>query len=338
MGTVLERADVADPLMLPELRGEPFVEVTRDGIVESVHCIAAYAVDRHGRQLLSIGCVDAPVYLRSSAKPFIASAIVAAGTHTRFGLEQHEIAVIAASHNAEAFHLAAVRSILSKIGLTEDALQCGPEGVGYPPDPIYNNCSGKHAGILALCKTVGSDPATYLDARNAAQRLILEICAEMSDVPRDELHVGVDGCGVPVYAASLRSAAASYLRLAKGEGVDPRHTQAVRIVRDAMLAYPEYVSGTGEFDAELMRVGGGTLVCKGGAEGVHGVAVLDREIGFVLKVADGNSRARSPGTLAALEMLGVLSADQLRGLRAFARPEVHNKVGRLVGEIRGISS
>src|SRR5579872_4150888 len=98
------------------LEGSPFVEVTRDGVVESIHCVAACAIDANGRELLRIGQIDAPVYLRSTAKPFIASAIVAAGAHERFALETAEIAVIAASHGGEAFHVAAVRSILSKIG------------------------------------------------------------------------------------------------------------------------------------------------------------------------------------------------------------------------------
>ncbi|HEV3153572.1 MAG TPA: asparaginase [Candidatus Baltobacteraceae bacterium] len=314
------------------------MEVTRDGVVESIHCVAACAIDAHGRELLSIGQIDAPVYLRSTAKPFIASAIVAAGAHERFALEPAEIAVIAASHSGETFHLAAVRSILSKIGLGEDALQCGPEGAGYPADAIYNNCSGKHAGILALCKTLGCDTASYLDPDNPAERYILNVCAAMSEVPFESLHVGVDGCGVPVYATPLRNAAVSYMRLACGCGIDANHTRALKIVREAMLAFPEYVSGSGEFDAALMRAAGGRLLCKGGAEGVHGVAAINRGVGFVLKVADGNSRARSPGVIAALRMLDLLSEKQVEALHSFARPPVHNKAGRLVGEIRGITA
>ncbi len=319
------------------LLGEPWVEVTRNGIVESVHCVAACAVDAQGAAILEIGRLDVPFYLRSAAKPFIASAIVAAGVPELFGLEEHEIAVITASHSAQTFHLAAVRSILAKIGMDEGALQCGSEGPGYPPDPIYNNCSGKHAGILALCAAIGSDPATYLDPRNAAQQLILEVCAGMSEVRREELHVGVDGCGIPVYATTLRQAAVSYMRLAVGHGLNSRHSAALKRVTSAMIRYPEYMSGTGEFDAALIEAGEGMLICKGGAEGVHGVALLDRGAGFVLKVADGNARARSPGVIAALQRLQVLSQRQLELLHAFARPELHNKAGRRIGEIRGVS-
>lgn len=318
------------------LLGEPLVEVTRNGIVESVHCVAACAVDAAGETILRIGEIEVPFYLRSAAKPFIASAIVAAGVPERFGLDEREIAVITASHSGQPFHISAVRSILSKIGMNERALQCGPEGAGYPPDAIYNNCSGKHAGILALCAAIGSDPATYLDPENAAQKLILDVCAGMSEVPRERLHVGVDGCGIPVYATSLRNAAISYMRLATGRGLNSSHSKALERVTSAMLQFPEYMSGTGEFDAALIHAGEGMLICKGGAEGVHGVALLNRGIGFVLKVADGNARARSPGVIAALSQLGVFSPEQIRLLRAFARPELFNKAGLPIGEIRGV--
>lgn len=318
------------------LRGEPLVEVTRDGMVESVHCVAACAMDDAGNELLAIGSVEAPVFLRSTAKPFIASAIVASGAAERFAFDDREIAIIAASHSAQPFHISAVRSILSKIGMGEAALQCGPEGEGYPPEPIYNNCSGKHAGILALCTTIGSDPQTYRDPENPAQRVILDVCARMSGVRRDELHVGVDGCGVPVYAVPLRAAAQSYMRFACGEGLDLRHSRALRRVRDAMIANPEFVSGSGEFDAELMRAGAGALACKGGAEGVHGIALIEQRAGVVLKIADGNSRARPPAAMAVLAMLHALPQGHLDGLAAFARPAVHNKSGLQVGEIRGV--
>lgn len=320
------------------LCGEPFVEVTRDGIVESVHCIAACAVDATGRELLSMGSTDCPVYLRSTAKPFIASAIVSVGVLERFGLEPHEIATIASSHNGESFHLTAVRSILDKIGMDESYLQCGPEGAGYPQEPIYNNCSGKHAGVLALCRHIGSDPRTYLDPRNAAQQLILDVCARVSCESIESLHVGVDGCGIPAYATSLRNAAHSYMQFATGQGLNSIHSAALRTVGDAMLTYPEYASGTGEFDAALTRAGGGNIVCKGGAEGVCGVAMLNRGIGLVLKVADGSSRARSPAVLAALSALHMLSPEQVDRLSVFARTPVRNKAGRLVGEIRGVSA
>jgi L-asparaginase II len=318
------------------ISGPPYVEVWRGGAVESVHDVAAMAIGKNGEVLLAIGAVDVPVYLRSSAKPFIAAAAVMAGIVERYGLTQRELAVMAASHEAQPFHLEAVRSILGKIGLDERALQCGPE----PPftEAICNNCSGKHAGILALALAIGADPAGYLDAQNPAQQRILDFCAAISDQPRDTMTIAVDGCGIPVYATSLRNAARAYQRFATLDTGDPLAANALRRVRDAMTAYPEYMSGTGEFDAELIRAFGGELVCKGGAEGVLGVAHIERGIGLIVKVVDGNSRARPPAALQALRSVGLLTDAQRSTLRRFAEPLVYNKAGTVVGVIRPIEN
>jgi len=324
------------------------VEVTRGGLVESVHHVAACAVDTRGNVLFASGDVDTPVYLRSSAKPFIAAAAIKAGVVERFGFNSREIAIMAASHFGEPFHVAAVASILEKIGLDESALQCGTHSPydeasaralresGVAPTPIYNNCSGKHAGILALCLTIGADPATYLDASNPAQRAILAFCARVSDDDAATWPLGVDGCGIPVYATALRRAALSFARLAAPEGMDPADARALARVRDAMAAHPEYVAGTNQLDTVLMQRAGPKIVCKGGAEGVHGVAAIERRLGFVSKVCDGAGRARGPSTVAALRALNVIDEDEATELVRFGRPIVYNRAGRPVGEIRGL--
>lgn len=314
--------------------------------MESIHAIAACAVDARGNTVLAYGNVDGfPVFLRSSAKPFIAAAVVEAGARERFSLEPREIAVMAGSHGGQSFHVEAVRSILKKIDMPEEALQCGVhppynaaaalelERSGLPLTPVYNNCSGKHAGILALCKIMNADARTYLELENPAEQLILEFCARVSDASPAEMPIGVDGCGIPVYAIPLRKAAISFLRLATLDGVSAEDAAALGIVRDAMMAYPEYVSGTGEFDARLMEAGGGNIVCKAGAEGVHGAGVLHPGLGLVCKVLDGTARARGPAVLAMLKSLGMLSPAQLTKLADLERGIVYNRAGRAVGEI-----
>lgn len=330
--------------------GPPFIEVRRGPLVESVHCVAAYAVDAAGRELLSLGTVDVPIYLRSAAKPFIAATALMAGVAQRFGLEEHEIAVMAASHSGEPFHIDAVRSILRKIGLDESALLCGAD---YPYDEaereslqargvararIFHNCSGKHAGILALCRAIDADPSTYMERENPAQQRILSFCAEVSGDRFDDRNLAVDGCGIPVYATTLRHAAQSYLRYATLAGLSPEAADALRTVRDAMVTYPEYMSGTGDFDAELIRAYDGALVCKGGAEGVHATALIDREAALVVKIIDGNERARPPAAIEALRTMGMMNDEQYESLRRFARPPVKNRAGRVVGEIRPVSA
>lgn len=324
---------------------EIWVDVTRGGYVESVHRVAACAVDGAGNVLERAGDIDSPVFLRSAAKPFIAAAAIAAGVGEQFHLESREIAVMAASHSGQPFHLEAVLSILRKIGMDQSALQCGVQlpydesaaraliESGIEPTALHNNCSGKHAGILALCVAIDADPATYLSADNPAERRILAFCARLSDDDPTLWPVGVDGCGIPAYATGLRRAATAFVRLATLSGVDAADARALRIVRDAMLVHPEYVAGTGQFDTELMLAGGGNIVSKAGAEGVHVAASISQGYGYASKVLDGSSRARGPSSIPALQRLGMLDEHQAGALDRFARPPVYNRAGLQVGEI-----
>jgi L-asparaginase II len=327
------------------LNEERFADVTRGGYVESVHRIALCAVRADGTIVDQAGDIESPVFLRSAAKPFIAAAAVEAGVVEQFGLEPREIAVMAASHFGEPFHVEAVESILRKIGLDASALQCGTHppydersaqalrDAGIAPSALHNNCSGKHAGILALCLAIGADTTTYLEAGNPAQRRILAFCSRMSDDDPATWPVGVDGCGIPVYATALRNGALSFARLASLTGIASDDATALRIVRDAMIAFPQYVAGTEQFDTMLMVAGRGAILSKGGAEGVHAVAAIPSGIGFVAKVLDGSGRPRGPSSIAALRRINVLDASQERELARFARPPVYNRAGNVVGEI-----
>lgn len=324
------------------------VEATRGDLVESVHHVAACALDSEGREIFAAGDTAMLVYLRSTAKPFIAAAAIEAGARETFGLDGREIAVMAASHSGEPMHVDAVASILHKIGMDVSDLQCGVHlpyddasakallRAGEPPTALHNNCSGKHAGILALCKLIGADPRTYLSVENPAQRQILDLCARLSDDDAQTWPLGIDGCGIPVYATTLRRAARSFARFATLMGVSDRDGEALRVVRDAMIAYPEYVAGTDQFDTVLMRAGGGTIAAKAGAEGVHGVAAVACGFGYVSKVLDGGSRGRGPSTVAVLRSLGALNEGQAAQLERFARPSVYNRAGKAVGEVRAI--
>jgi L-asparaginase II len=315
-------------------------------MVESVHHAAACAVDPTGAVIFAAGDIDTPVFLRSSAKPFIAATVIAAGAQERFGLDEREIAVMAASHAGQPFHVDAVRSILRKIGMQESDLLCGPhapynaaaaqelEQSGSVPGPVHNNCSGKHAGILALCKILGADPATYLEPLNPAQQRILQFCARISGMKLADLRIGVDGCGIPVYAAPLRSSAAAFMHFATLTGAEQHEVQAMQTVRSAMIAYPEYVAGTGEFDTRFMEAANGIVACKSGAEGVQGAALLDSGVGLIVKVLDGASRGRGPAVLTILRRLGLVDGVTLTKLADLEHPVVYNRAGRAVGEVR----
>jgi L-asparaginase II len=252
---------------------------------------------------------------------------------------------MAASHNGEPFHVEAVRGILRKAGLDERALQCGAHPPAYEPaaaalaaagerpSALHNNCSGKHAGIVAACVQLGLDPAGYLSAEHGVQRHIAAFCGRAFDEDPERWPVAVDGCGIPIFATSLRRAARAFARLATLEGWAPADALALRTVRDAMLAEPAYVGGTGRFDSALMQNASGGIACKAGAEGVHGSALLRLGAGLALKVVDGNGRAVPPAALALLAAVGALDARETSALAAFAEPEVRNVAGRVVGKI-----
>jgi L-asparaginase II len=321
------------------------VNVTRGPLVESVHSIAACAVDVHGRVVLERGDVDAPVFVRSAAKPFIAAAIVLSGAADHFGLDERELAVIAASHNGEPVHVETVEGILRKIGLSIGDLQCGAHPPAYDPAAralaasgrpalaIHNNCSGKHAGILAMCVHLGFEHGGYLAPEHPVQELILAFCARMVDEERAALAIGVDGCGIPVFATPLRNAARAFARLATLEGLDSGDARALERVRSAMAAQPMLVAGTGRLDTAIMEATAGRIVCKAGAEGVHGDALVREGIGLALKVLDGARRAAPAAVISLLTELGALEVTEREALRDFAAQDVRNVAGRVVGRI-----
>ena len=305
------------------------VEVWRGPRVESRHRIAICAMTVSGRTLLEIGNVDVPVFLRSTAKPFIAAAAVRAGAVEAFGFDARELALMCASHAGEPEHIEIVLSMLRKADIPQSALLCGGN-----PSPLYNNCSGKHAGILALAKHIGAPMETYLEADNPAQRLILALCERVVRESLPPERIGVDGCGIPCFATSLRRAAQAFARFATLEDLEDEDRDALAMCRAAMTAHPWCIAGTGRFDTALIEATGGFVVGKGGAEAFHGSALIPLRAGLATKVIDGNGRATAPAVIAALSRLGALEPNALEALAHFAEPPVRNVAGRVVGTVR----
>jgi L-asparaginase II len=334
--------------MFWELAGVPAVAVRRGARVESVHQVAACAADVDGNVVLRVGTVDVPVFLRSAAKPFIAAAAVRAGVLERFGFGERELALMCASHNGEPEHIAVVASMLERIGATVDDLGCGAHAPSFEPaaaalaargerpTQLHNNCSGKHTGILALAKVLGAPFAGYLEPSHPAQREVLALCERVSDDVFTGDKLAVDGCGIPVYATTLRKAAVSFARLATLRGLDDDDASALARAAAAMTSEPWYVGGTGRFDTDLMRATHGRIVAKAGAEGVHCDALLDAGLGLALKVVDGTRRAAAPATLAALDALHALEPVAREAMRAHAVVAVRNVAGRVVGEVAAL--
>jgi len=315
----------------------PLAAVRRGELVESVHRGRFAVYDPWGDVLEAFGDPEAYVYLRSAAKPFQALPLILSGTADAFGFTDEELAVACASHNAEEPHLAAVRAILEKAGLSEDDLQSGvhppmygPAAAmlirrGEEPRPIHSNCSGKHSGMLAVCLHEGYETLDYREPGHPLQRRILGLIAEVCGVEEDEVLIAGDNCGVPAFALPLRSFATGLARMATGEELPDHLVEAALRIRDAMRTHPFMVAGTGRFDTEIMERT--YLLVKGGAEAV--LAVGNPEgWGMALKISDGSQRALRPVGLAALEHVGVRVGDGdsiVRGLH-----------GEEVGEIEAL--
>jgi L-asparaginase II len=280
-------------------------EVVRNGFVESVHHGRVVALDARDDIVLRVGDIDAPFFPRSAMKPLQTLGMLRAGW---LPADDEQVAIACASHSGEAAHLRVVRRVLSDAGLDDAALDNTPgmplaEGAaleliraGEGPDRLHQNCSGKHAAMLATCVANDWPTQNYLDPTHPLQ---LAIRASVEDVAREQVAaVGVDGCGAPLFALSPVALARAFSRLVTGNA-----GTAERRVADAMRAHPFLVGGTGRDVTALMRGVDGLLV-KDGAEGVVAAATGDG-VGIAVEIDDGAGRARSPVLVAALRRLGV---------------------------------
>jgi L-asparaginase II len=331
----------------------PLVEVTRGSITESRHRGHVVAVDGDGQIVATLGAPETVTYLRSSAKPLQAVPLVASGAADRFGFTPQEIAVACGSHSGEPIHEETVAAMLGKIGLDASALKCGVHEPfskeathelrerREPPRVLQNNCSGKHTGMLALALHLGGATETYDQPSNPAQLAIARTVAEFSGIPLEDIAVGVDGCGVPVFGITVRAMALAYARLvAPPDGFDAETRDAATRIVAAMRTHPELVGGTSErLDTELMRAAAG-VISKVGAEGVYTVGVepsarWPRGLGLALKIEDGEDRrARPTVVIESLRQLGVLDDATMDALAPYAKFTVRNHRGDAVGEVR----
>jgi L-asparaginase II len=333
---------------------EPLVEVRRGSITESRHRGHVVAVDSDGQVVARLGAPETLTYLRSSAKPFQSLPLVASGAADRFGFTEQEVAIACASHNGEQIHTETVARMLRKIGLDASALKCGVHEPfsaeaarllserGEKPGVLHNNCSGKHTGMLALALHLGAPTETYDQPENPVQLMIARTIEQFSGVPLEDIAVGIDGCGAPVFGVTVRAMALMYARLVAPPADWPEEMRgaASRIV-SAMIANPEMIGGRAErLDTVLMRAARGGVVSKVGAEGVYTAGVLPsrrwpRGLGLAFKIEDGEDRrARPTVVIEALRQLDVLQGGALQELGPYASFTVRNYRGDAVGEVR----
>jgi L-asparaginase II len=277
-------------------------------VAEAVQRVHAVAVPE-GTTIGEAGDAGLVAFMRSSSKPLQAIPLARA----RADLDERDLAIASASHLADDMQLAAVRALLAKAPASEDELECGPEGT--PPSRLKHNCSGKHAGMLALCRAKGWRSEGYRLEGHRVQREMLAAHAEASEVPEDEIRTGLDGCGVLTFALSLERMANAFARLPQVEGGDR--------VAAGMRAHPELIRGPLASDTRLMKALPG-WIAKGGAEGL--LCAAGGGIGVALKAEDGNGRCLGPAAAAFLRQFDLHLGD-------LAVVPLENSRGEPVGEI-----
>jgi L-asparaginase len=264
--------------------------------MESTHYVQAVVCDSRGRTLLVAGNAETATFVRSALKPFQALAVTTTGTLERYGLTDRDLAIICSSHKGRIEQVRQAFNVLWRADVDPTHLQC-PIPVGKR-SPLEYNCSGKHAGMLAVCQQRNWSLSSYLQRSHPVQQLIIHKVAELLRMPAEEFISARDDCGAPTYFLQLGQMAYLYAQLASSESLDME-----RIAR-AMTHHPNMIAGEGEFDTELMRLTAGDLVSKSGAEGVQCIARMGEGMGLAIKVMDGAKRAKYAVAIQILKQMG----------------------------------
>ena len=320
--------------------------VRRGAHVESQHRGTWALVDSSGEVLDGAGDPELPIFARSSIKAVQALPLIESGAAERYGLTEEELTLAVASHDAEPQHTERVAALLARLGLGPGDLQCGaqPPGnrdtrkaltrAGVSPTPLHNNCSGKHAGFLALALHLGVDPERYLDPESESQRSVRRAVEELGGVPAGQLTSAIDGCSAPTFRLPLASLASAIARVTNPGDLPPARRAACERITAAVATWPELVAGSRErLCTDLSRASGGRLFPKIGGEAVYVVGERGADRALALKMDDGNLRGMHPVAIALLLRLGMLSEGEADRLASWRRPVMKNWAGLEVGRV-----
>ena len=318
--------------------------VTRGELTESIHVAFAVAIDETRQPFYSTGDPQYLTCIRSSLKPFQAAASVKAGAVDAAEFNDEELALMCASHIGEKMHVKTAQSMLTKLGLTVDDYECGSH---FPSDtltrhrmiredkeaqPLHNNCSGKHAGMLALAKHLGQGTANYIKKDHPVQRTILEYVQDITGL--ETIPTEIDGCSAPTPFMTLETIAGMFQTLAAGN--EPE----LKRVFKAMSSCPDLVGGSNHFDSNFIKALTGRGVTKVGGESVRGIALKTQDkgpVGIAIKILDGNFRALPVATMKLLEHLELLTEEELQNLDKFRTKILKNhnqiEIGRIEAHV-----
>lgn len=325
---------------------EQLALLTRSGYVESIHYGYICVVDSTGKILKEIGDSNTKIYFRSSAKPIQAVEAVECGATERFGFTKKEISIMCSSHSGQMMHQDTVSEMLSKIGEAANILKCGtmtPYNTeeakrlyinNEEPTVLHCSCSAKHAGMITLAKYRNYSIEDYTKIEHPVQQEILDTVSYFVDYKKEDIVLGVDGCGAPIYLLPIYNIALSYARMmdsAKNE--NSKYHKSCKTIVESMTEHPEMVAGDKEFCTELMSGANGKLIGKVGCEAVYCVGIKDKGIGICVKIIDGNERAVYPVVMQLLKELNVLDNKELQTLKKWDKVELRNNLDETIGEI-----
>ncbi len=297
------------------------VHVVRSGYVDLIHYGSIAVSDTGGKLIYSVGDPERPAFLRSSAKPLQAITTAESGALEKFDISKKELAIMCASHAGQDIHVETVRSILGKLGLSEEVLQCADKNA------IRDNCSGKHAGILTLCKFHDFPVDSYMEPDHPAQVMIRKVMGEICDI--EEVKYGIDGCGVPTFYIPLSKIAMGFARLANPDGLTSGRKEAAARIVAAMQAHPEM---TGEI--RNGKTWPKQIVAKSGALAVYCGGILNRDRGIAVKVDDGNSTPCAFAFTEVTRRLELADTAELDAYQQLRPPVIKNRRGEVVGEMK----
>jgi L-asparaginase II len=331
------------------MSAEILAKVVRGNTVESIHRGHLIILTGDGETLFSAGNPKTVTFIRSSAKPFQAMPFITSGACDEYMFSEEGLALACASHSGERIHVRIAEQMLLRIEMNEAYLRCGAHlpfnekeaermlRENEPPTQLHNNCSGKHAAMLAVAKHIEADLQTYEELDHPVQQLILEAVAAFTGVEANKIKIGVDGCAAPNFALPVAAMAQAFANLVSPpDEIDPKLRDAAARIVSAMVKFPELIGGTERLDTMLMQAAPERIISKVGADGVWLCAVLPCErwpkgLGIALKIEDGDDRrARPVVAVEVLRQLGILEADSLPDVSPMA---IKNRRGDVVGEV-----
>lgn len=326
-----------NPILVERYRGE---------VLESFHRGVICMVDDEGKIIFSEGDVNQICFPRSAMKFFQVMPLLESGAVEKFGFTMKEIALMCGSHNGEAAHVEGVEGILKKIGLSKDDLQCGCQ---YPtltedrnaliksdtaPECVHNNCSGKHAGFLALCVYAGYDIKSYLDPEHPIHKMIKSVVAEMNEYPEEKLGLGLDGCSAPVFSLPVYNQALGYKNLVNPKQFSEKRQKSCKTIIEAVTTYPYMVAGKERYCTQLMEQCHNRIIGKTGADGVYSLAFIDEKIGCVIKIDDGQMGPQYAVAQAIVNFMDVCTKQALDNLHEYIEAPLLNWNKRTTGITR----